>query len=47
MYVRCKTTRNSATLLVILINVLPKDGPLGPKHVVNKSPIHKINNPYL
>jgi hypothetical protein len=44
---RCKTTRNSATILVILINVLLKDGQLGPKHIVNKSPLHKINNPYL
>ena len=47
VYVRCKPTRNSAMLLVILINVLPKDGPLGPKHIVNKSHIHKINKPYL
>jgi hypothetical protein len=47
VYMRCKTTHNSATLLVILINVLPEDGPFGPKHFVNKSPIHIINNPYL
>jgi hypothetical protein len=42
-----KTTRNSAIILVILINVLLKDGQLEPKRAVNKSPLHKINNLYL
>jgi len=31
-------------LLVVLIYVLPEDGPFEPKHV-NKSPVHIIENP--
>jgi len=32
-------------LLVVLIYVLPEDGPFGSKHVVNKSPLYIIKNP--
>ena len=42
---RYKTTRNPATVLVILINVLPKDGPLGPKHFVNPPFNERCNLP--
>jgi len=30
---------------IVLVYILPEDGPFGPKHVVNKSPIFIINNP--
>jgi len=42
-----QTPHNPVSLLVILIYLLPEDGPFGGNHVVNISPIYILKNRWM